>query len=99
VVGGWKPGAGNRGRQDRVADVSGWQGPGRAAVLVARRHPGFTQTTLALGGRDSWPPPARSPLARPGSPFATPIPPQSTPRRRSLGGTRSWWFEVEFALW
>ncbi len=89
VVGGWKPGAGNRAGQIGSLLI-GVQGPG-GLQYAGHVGTGFTQTTLAmLGGK-------LAPLRRATSPFATPIPPEHA--RAAVWAEPLLVVEVEFGLW
>jgi bifunctional non-homologous end joining protein LigD len=89
VVGGWKPGAGNR-----VGHIGslliGVQGEG-GLQYSGHVGTGFTQATLAMLGEKL------APLRRATSPFATPIPPEHA--RAAVWAEPVLVVEVEFALW
>lgn len=89
VVGGWKPGAGNRAGQIGSLLI-GVQGPG-GLQYAGHVGTGFTQTTLAMLGEKL------APLRRATSPFATPIPPEHA--RAAVWAEPVLVVEVEFALW
>jgi bifunctional non-homologous end joining protein LigD len=89
VVGGWKPGAGNRAGQIGSLLI-GVQGPG-GLQYAGHVGTGFTQTTLAMLGEEL------APLRRATSPFATPIPPEHA--RAAVWAEPLLVVEVEFALW
>jgi bifunctional non-homologous end joining protein LigD len=89
VVGGWKPGAGNRAGQIGSLLI-GVQGPG-GLQYAGHVGTGFTQTTLAMLGEKL------APLRRGTSPFATPIPPEHA--RAAVWAEPLLVVEVEFALW
>jgi bifunctional non-homologous end joining protein LigD len=89
VVGGWKPGAGNRAGQIGSLLI-GVQGPG-GLQYAGHVGTGFTQTTLAMLGEKL------APLRRATSPFATPIPPEHA--RAAVWAEPLLVVEVEFALW
>jgi bifunctional non-homologous end joining protein LigD len=89
VVGGWKPGAGNRAGQIGSLLI-GVQGPG-GLQYAGHVGTGFTQTTLAMLGEKL------APLRRARSPFATPIPPEHA--RAAVWAEPLLVVEVEFALW
>ena len=89
VVGGWKPGAGNRAGQigSLLIGVHGAGGLQYAGHVGT----GFTQTTLAMLGEKL------APLRRATSPFATPIPPEHA--RAAVWAEPLLVVEVEFGLW
>jgi bifunctional non-homologous end joining protein LigD len=89
VVGGWKPGAGNRAGQIGSLLI-GVQGPG-GLQYAGHVGTGFTQTTLAMLGEKL------APLRRATSPFATPIPPEHA--RAAVWAEPLLVVEVEFGLW
>lgn len=89
VVGGWKPGAGNRVGQIGSLLI-GVQGPG-GLQYAGHVGTGFTQQTLAMLGEKL------TPLRRATSPFATPIPPEHA--RAAVWAEPVLVVEVVFALW
>jgi len=89
VVGGWKPGAGNRAGQIGSLLI-GVQGPG-GLQYAGHVGTGFTQQALAMLGEKL------APLRRATSPFATPIPPEHA--RAAVWAEPVLVVEVEFALW
>jgi len=89
VVGGWKPGAGNRVGQIGSLLI-GVQGEG-GLQYAGHVGTGFTQGTLAMLGEKL------APLRRATSPFATPIPPEHA--RAAVWAEPVLVVEVEFGLW
>ena len=89
VVGGWKPGAGNRAGQIGSLLI-GVQGPG-GLQYAGHVGTGFTQQALAMLGEKL------APLRRATSPFATPIPPEHA--RAAVWAEPVLVVEVEFGLW
>ena len=89
VVGGWKPGAGNRAGQIGSLLI-GVQAPG-GLQYAGHVGTGFTQQALAMLGEKL------APLRRATSPFATPIPPEHA--RAAVWAEPVLVVEVEFALW
>jgi bifunctional non-homologous end joining protein LigD len=89
VVGGWKPGAGNRVGQIGSLLI-GVQGEG-GLQYAGHVGTGFSQTALAMLGEKL------APLRRATSPFATPIPPEHA--RAAVWAEPLLVVEVEFGLW
>ncbi|HEY7013253.1 MAG TPA: non-homologous end-joining DNA ligase [Streptosporangiaceae bacterium] len=89
VVGGWKPGAGNRAGQIGSLLI-GVQGEG-GLQYSGHVGTGFTQGALAMLGEKL------APLRRATSPFATPIPPEHA--RAAVWAEPVLVVEVEFGLW
>ena len=89
VVGGWKPGAGNRAGQIGSLLI-GVQGEG-GLQYSGHVGTGFTQATLAMLGEKL------APLRRATSPFATPVPPEHA--RAAVWAEPVLVVEVEFGLW
>jgi bifunctional non-homologous end joining protein LigD len=89
VVGGWKPGAGNRVGQIGSLLI-GVQGEG-GLQYAGHVGTGFTQAALAMLGE------RLTPLRRATSPFATPIPPEHA--RAAVWAEPVLVVEVEFGLW
>jgi len=89
VVGGWKPGEGNRAGQIGSL-LLGVQGPG-GLEYAGHVGTGFTQQTLAMLGQ------RLVPLRRATSPFATPVPPEHA--RAAVWAEPSLVVEVAFAQW
>ena len=89
VVGGWKPGAGNRVGQIGSLLI-GVQGEG-GLQYAGHVGTGFNQTALAMLGEKL------APLRRATSPFATPIPPEHA--RAAVWAEPLLVVEVEFGLW
>ncbi len=89
VVGGWKPGEGNRAGQIGSLLI-GVQGPG-GLDYAGHVGTGFTQQTLAMLGE------RLAPLRRGTSPFATPVPPEHA--RAAVWAEPLVVVEVAFSQW
>jgi bifunctional non-homologous end joining protein LigD len=89
VVGGWKPGEGNRAGQIGSLLI-GVQGPG-GLDYAGHVGTGFTQQTLAMLGEKL------APLRRGTSPFATPVPPEHA--RAAVWAEPLVVVEVAFSQW
>jgi bifunctional non-homologous end joining protein LigD len=89
VVGGWKPGEGNRAGQIGSLLI-GVQGPG-GLDYAGHVGTGFTQQTLAMLGE------RLAPLRRATSPFATPVPPEHA--RAAVWAEPLLVVEVAFSQW
>jgi bifunctional non-homologous end joining protein LigD len=89
VVGGWKPGEGNRAGQIGSLLI-GVQGPG-GLDYAGHVGTGFNQQTLAMLGE------RLAPLRRDTSPFATPVPPEHA--RAAIWAEPLLVIEVAFSQW